>query len=325
MALLLGLCLSCSAVDAAREADTRAALPAVAGATRAGAISATSPSGLRSAAGDVGVSVLTVLPEHPTPGTPLRISIDALPTARVSGRFLERELVFLSRPAGEGRIAFAGIDLDVAPGVYVLSVEVAEADGRSSAHALDLTVEPKQYPTERLEVESKYVQPPPAVQERISRESALLSALWAVSSAERLFDGRVVRPLAGVQGRNFGRRRVFNGQPRSPHSGADLSAVSGTPVEASAAGTVVVAQNLYFSGNLVVLDHGGGVYTLYAHLSSIGVEVGEQVPAGEIVGKVGATGRVTGPHLHWGARIGAARVEPQALLDLLTFEKAGRR
>ncbi len=127
----------------------------------------------------------------------------------------------------------------------------------------------------------------------------------------------MVRPLAGVKGRNFGRRRIFNDKPRSPHSGTDLSAPEGTPVEAAAAGRVALAEDLYFSGNLVVLDHGGGVYTLYAHLSRIDVEVGQPVKAGEIVGLVGATGRVTGAHLHWGARIGEARVDPASLLDLL--------
>lgn len=275
------------------------------------------------AAGGAGESELparvTIEPDRLAPGTPLRIAVDAPPDAEVTGTFLGDGLVFMTRPGGNGWLAFAGIDLDTKPGSYILSVEVSETDGGGVAHAVDVTVETKAYPTEHLSVSPQYVQPPEEVQRRIEREADRLRSIWAAPSQTRLFDGGVVRPLTGVEGRNFGSRRIFNDQPRSPHSGTDLSAPAGTPVEAAATGTVALAEDLYFSGNLVVLDHGGGVYTLYAHLSRIDVEQGKTVHAGEIVGKVGATGRVTGPHLHWGARIGRARVEPNALLELLSF------
>ncbi len=116
-------------------------------------------------------------------------------------------------------------------------------------------------------------------------------------------------PLKGVTtGGNFGRRRVLNGEARSPHAGVDFPAATGTPVYAAQSGRVVLAENLYYSGNTVVIDHGYGIYTLYAHLSEIAVKAGDPVEASAEIGKVGATGRVTGPHLHWGLTIDHARV-----------------
>ena len=126
---------------------------------------------------------------------------------------------------------------------------------------------------------------------------------------------RFVRPVPGQPTSVFGTRRVFNGQARDPHPGLDLRAASGTDVVASGPGRVVLAQDLYYSGNTVIVDHGGGLFTLYAHLSSIGVENGANVEAGQSLGASGATGRVTGPHLHWGAKIGAIPFNPTALLD----------
>jgi murein DD-endopeptidase MepM/ murein hydrolase activator NlpD len=105
-------------------------------------------------------------------------------------------------------------------------------------------------------------------------------------------------PIAGESGTNFGHRRVFNGQPRAPHAGADLKATTGTPIHSTNRGRVVLAKNLFFTGNTVILDHGLGIYSLYAHLSRIDVAVGTIVTNGQLIGLAGATGRVTGPHLH---------------------------
>ena len=264
---------------------------------------------------------IKVAPERPAPGTALRITISGVGAdARLRGTALETDLVFL-RGAGGTWAAFAGVDLDTPPGVYTYRVSGEWDGGATLEHAGEITVVAKDYPTEQLKVAAKYVEPPPAVAERIARESADLKQIWARATPERMYDGATLRPLAGVPGRNFGRRRVFNGKPRSPHSGSDLAAPVGTPVSAAARGRVVLARELYFSGNLVVLDHGGGVYTLYAHLSRMDVSEGTIVAAGEIIGQVGATGRVTGPHLHWGARIGEARVDPGRLLELLAGDR----
>jgi murein DD-endopeptidase MepM/ murein hydrolase activator NlpD len=261
-----------------------------------------------------------VEPRELTPGEPLRVTVrDSGPGASLSGSFLDQSLQFLSTDSGTTLVAFTGADLTIEPGVYPLRIELKRTGEAALTKTLQIHVAAKEFPTERLKVAPEFVEPPPQVHERIARESAMLKKVWKRATPLRLFDGAVRRPLPDVAGRNFGRRRVFNGKPRSPHSGMDLSAPLGTRVEAAARGRVVVAQELYFSGNLVVLDHGGGIYTLYAHLSEIDVEFGDEVAAGVPVGRVGATGRVTGPHLHWGARIGKARVDPSSLLELMTF------
>jgi murein DD-endopeptidase MepM/ murein hydrolase activator NlpD len=134
---------------------------------------------------------------------------------------------------------------------------------------------------------------------------------------ERLWQRGFETPLPGYEASgSFGKRRIFNEKPRSPHSGEDISAPAGTPVRAPARGRVVLAKALFFLGNTVVLDHGFGLFSFYGHLSSIGVEPGTIVEGGEVLGKVGATGRVTGAHLHWGVRLGDARVNPMDLLTL---------
>jgi len=119
-----------------------------------------------------------------------------------------------------------------------------------------------------------------------------------------------------------GVRRVFNGQPRQPHAGADLLSPAGTPILAPSDGRVVLARDLYFTGNTVVIDHGLGLFSLFAHLSTIGVHAGDTVPGGATIGLVGATGRVTGPHLHWAMRLNGARVDPLSVLALLPRDKA---
>ncbi len=263
---------------------------------------------------------VAIAPQSVTPGEPLRISVTGVPAdALVEGRFLDRDLHFLFAPGGKGRIAFTGVDLDIKPGIHRINVQTRGPEGRAVRRTIDLQVTPKEYPTERLKVSPKYVEPPPEVARRIARETSELKTLWRTATPDILFDGRVKRPLNGVLGRNFGRRRVFNDQPRSPHSGTDLSAATGTPVQASATGVVALAGEHYFSGNLVVLDHGGGIYTMYAHLSRIDVAPGDLVQVGSTLGAVGATGRVTGAHLHWGARVGGARVNPSSLLKLLLY------
>ena len=124
-------------------------------------------------------------------------------------------------------------------------------------------------------------------------------------------------PIPGeTSGTNFGHRRIFNGEPRAPHAGADLRAKTGTPIHATNRGRVVLAKSLFFTGNTVILDHGMGIYSLYAHLSRLDVKVGDIINNGQQVGLSGATGRVTGPHLHWGMMVQGARVDPFTLVNL---------
>jgi murein DD-endopeptidase MepM/ murein hydrolase activator NlpD len=126
-----------------------------------------------------------------------------------------------------------------------------------------------------------------------------------------------VRPVPHEANSAFGTRSIFNGKPRNAHGGADFLSPGGTPIRAPNAGRIAVARDLYFSGNTVIIDHGLGLFSMLAHMSAIDVREGDVVKAGQVLGRVGATGRVTGPHLHWAVRAGGARVDPLSLLALL--------
>ncbi len=171
------------------------------------------------------------------------------------------------------------------------------------------------YPEQRLEVDDSKVHLAPEDAERAARESRQVAALWAAAERPAHFTLPLAPPLHQLPaGGRFGARRVFNGEPRSPHSGADYPARTGTPVFAAADGEVVLAAEHFFSGWSVFVDHGGGLVTMYFHLSRMDVQEGDRVRRGQKLGEVGATGRVTGPHLHFGARWHGARVDPSVLL-----------
>lgn len=212
--------------------------------------------------------------------------------------------------------AIVGIDLDVAPGTHPVQITARSGAGDVSTSHL-LTVKAKTFRTRNLTVDPAYVEPPPETLARIRREAALQRRLWDNPTPERLWSGAFIAPVAEQANSAFGSRSVFNGVPRSPHSGADFPSPTGTPIKAPNSGKVVLAQELYFSGNEVVIDHGQGLLSVFAHLSSFAVTVGSSVSTGETVGHVGATGRVTGPHLHWTVRASGARVDPLSLLEVL--------
>jgi len=218
--------------------------------------------------------------------------------------------------------ALVGVDLDVKPGTYHVAVEAAA--GASHPHATyDLVIVPKLFRTRRLAVNEAFVTPPPSEQARIDREAKLLAGVWQSPAPERLWTGPFVRPVPQEANSAFGTRSVFNGKPRNAHGGADFLSPAGTPIHAPNAGRIVVARNLYFSGNTVIIDHGLGLFSMLAHLSAIDVHEGDRVIAGDVVGRVGATGRVTGPHLHWAVRASDARIDPLSLLALLGRPPAG--
>jgi len=216
-----------------------------------------------------------------------------------------------------GWFTVIGVDLDMAPGEHVAKLSFAYADGRERERAETVNVQSKEFPTTRLTVEPKYVELSPENQARATREREEIDAIYATLTPTAYWRESYRVPIPGTTGgRNFGNRRVFNDQPRAPHSGADLKATTGTEIHAANRGRVVLAKDLFYSGNAVFIDHGLGVFTVYLHLSEILVEPGSIVEPGQIVGLAGATGRVTGPHLHWGARIIDARVDPFSLLKL---------
>lgn len=221
-------------------------------------------------------------------------------------------------PVGE-RVhhALLGVDLERAPGQYDLAVSGQLPGGAPLECKAVVSVTAGHFAIESLKVADQFVNPNPEERARADKESARMHEIYAHPTSERLWAGRFRTPLDGVStGRNFGRRRVLNGEKRAPHTGLDMPAKTGTPIHAAQRGRVVLAENLYFAGNAVILDHGLGVYTFYCHMSAIKVAVGDMANAGTVIGLVGATGRVTGPHLHWGLTINGARVNPLQIVSL---------
>ena len=209
-----------------------------------------------------------------------------------------------------------GIDLDVKPGTYTVTIRSgASTSPHRATHRLD--VKAKSFPTRTLKVDEAFVNPPASAQKRIADEALEIARCWQEAVPAKLWAAGFVRPVPQPANSAFGTRSIFNGQPRSAHSGADFPSPAGTPVASPGGGSVVLAKDLYFSGKTVIVDHGAGVFSMLAHLSAIDVKPGAAVAAGDIVGRVGATGRVTGPHLHWTVRVNGARVDPLALLELL--------
>jgi len=207
--------------------------------------------------------------------------------------------------------ALVGLDLATVPGIYPLGVYAPEQP--APLRTLDLRVRAKTFATRQLRVAPSFVEPDAADLERIAREATALEALFE-RVTPRIWNPPFAAPVAVRPTSNFGARSIFNGQPRAPHTGVDFSSAVGAPVVAPGAGRIVLADDLFFTGNTVVIDHGSGLFSLLAHLSIVTVRQDDVVERGGLVGRVGATGRVTGPHLHWSVRLHGVRVDPLSLL-----------
>lgn len=218
---------------------------------------------------------------------------------------------YFEKPVWRGLI---GIDLQVQAGLYSVQIRAEDSAGAPIFVEHPLSVLNKDFPTRRLTVDEKFVNPPPEVLARISRESKKVEEIFATVTVRRLWKGPFGKPVPGMPSSSFGKRSILNNQPRSPHSGADFDVETGTPVKAPNSGRVVLAADLYFSGNTVIVDHGQGLYSYFGHLSKFIVKEGMEVRHGALLGYVGATGRVTGPHLHWAIRLVGTRVDPISLL-----------
>ena len=236
-----------------------------------------------------------------------------LPRVRVGGR----ELVSGPTTADAPRILWIGVDLEDAPGPREIVAEAITVAGRPATARARLLVLGGGYPVQRLTVSRSFTELDAATLERVAREKATLERLWETATATRLWRGPFRLPLDGSpRAAGFGLKRIINDEPRAPHTGADFSAPAGAPVLAANAGTVVLAEEHFFAGNSLILDHGEGLFTMYFHLQESVVRPGQRVRAGEMLGRVGSTGRATGPHLHWGARLFGARINPEELLRL---------
>lgn len=258
---------------------------------------------------------LSVAPPQVTQSGVAEIRARGKDLAAVQGFFGGREILFFPDPEG-GYSALAGIDLEEKPGFKEIRVRGQDKAGTKWEGQVTFYVKAKPFPQEKISVPASFDQIDEATRKEIEREQQQMARLWATLSPSRLWEGRFLAPVSGTITSPFGLRRIVNGLPRAPHGGVDLRAALGTEVLASNSGRVVLRDEFFFNGKSLVLDHGGGLYTMYFHLQDFAVEVGSEVRKGDPIGLSGMTGRVTGPHLHWGARLNGARIDPFALLEI---------
>lgn len=248
-------------------------------------------------------------PEHsPWPGGVgvIRIAGDTRPEVMVNNK---PALVLQSN--GEWT-AIIGIPLDHDSGSPLMAT-VTRPGAEPEQVAIDLRV--ADYRVQRLTVDRKYVEPDKSALDRIFTERKIIDKALTNWRADDLDDVMLRSPVPGTRSSSFGSRRIFNDQPRSPHKGMDISATSGTPILAPLDGVVSATGNFYFNGNTVIMDHGQGYISLFCHLSEIDVESGQRIAVGELLGKVGATGRVTGAHLHFATYLNGTAVDPALFIE----------
>ena len=237
----------------------------------------------------------------------------------VKGTFLDRTIPFFREiRTGEpaGYLGLVGIDMQDTPGTYELAVTIKNGEQPAKHRSYHVLVTKEKFAVEHLKLPKDKVDLDDKTLARWKREQEQVRQALADNSALRLWHSSFVEPVNGKRTGIFGSVRIMNGQPRNPHNGEDIGAPLGTDVAATNDGVVRLTVDHVFSGRGIFVDHGLGFYSMYFHLSEILVKDGDLVRAGQTIGKVGATGRATGPHLHWGVKLNGARVNPYALLDL---------
>ena len=258
----------------------------------------------------VNVSAQTTLKRLP-PSLLVPGGVAVVPTAtQAAAAYYEGERVMLAEYEG-AQYAIIGLALSAKPGMHTFTLETSDG----TQETLGFSVAAKTYTEQRLTIKNqRQVNPNTEDMVRIRAESAEMNAAFS-SWDETLTPTLTLSvPVDGVRSSSFGHRRFFNDQPRAPHSGMDIAAPEGTPIYAPAEGVVRSTGNYFFNGNTIILDHGHGLISLYCHMNTIDVKVGTQVSAGELIGRVGQTGRVTGPHLHWSVNLNNTRVDPAFFL-----------
>jgi len=242
------------------------------------------------------------------------------PLKSLTGTWLGHEITFNFDPAAKTWFAIAGVPLETPPGIYSLQLSGAPSAASAESGAIAFTrrfaVEPARYPKVELTVPRQFTEPNPEQLAQIAADNQIKHEYMNRVTPERQWSGNFRRPAHAAISDVFGTRRVFNGETQSQHLGLDFRVPAGTPVAAMNGGTVLLARPFYFEGNCVVLDHGQGLLTVYMHLSEFKVKEGDRVKRGQILGLSGATGRVTGPHLHVAVRWQGTYLDPASLLRL---------
>ena len=220
-------------------------------------------------------------------------------------------------PGREGYVSYALLGShvrDVKSGSHSLWFDFSQ-DGKQFRVKCDIQLNARKYPEEHLKVAASMVTPPKSEAARISREAKLAAAARKTMTEKRYWTTPPDRPVPGIVTSRYGFRRIYNGVPRSPHAGVDFRAPTGTPIKAPFAGKVILTGDHYYAGKSIYIDSGNGVINLFFHLSEISVKEGDQVKKGQVVGKSGSSGRVTGPHLHYGLSLAGQYIDPEPLFD----------
>jgi murein DD-endopeptidase MepM/ murein hydrolase activator NlpD len=260
--------------------------------------------------------IVTLTPAVVVAGSPELIRVEGSCAAGIDGEWMGRKLEFFRGRDRRVWFALAGVDVEgsVGPSSLRIGVRLARGGERDLTRAVE--VHPAYYRTSSLTVEPKFVEPSPDELKQIEAERQLKETIFGASAPEPLWSASFRSPVAAPATDSFGTRRTFNGKLASIHKGMDFRAKPGTPVRSGNSGVVVLARPLYYEGNCVIIDHGLGLFTLSMHLSRIDVREGQPVAKGDLLGLSGATGRVTGPHLHWAVRWQGAYLDPAKLLRL---------
>jgi murein DD-endopeptidase MepM/ murein hydrolase activator NlpD len=264
-----------------------------------------------------GIRKVSWSPQQLRVGSPCMFTVElSQPATAVKGTWFGHEIVFKPGTSKKIWYALAGVDVEGTPGKQELALEVGIDADVSLKTTRSVDILPSAYKTSTLTVPNKFVQPDEATLARVAVEKKIKDEAYAKQIATTEWQGKFLPPVHTAITETFGTRRVFNGTTASIHRGLDFHAPVGTPVSASNSGEVILAQPMFYEGGLVVINHGQQFMTQYMHLSKILVTVGQHVRKGQKIGLSGASGRVTGPHLHMAVRWQGAYLDPQVLLQL---------
>jgi len=259
----------------------------------------------------------SIHPVNPVQGEAALVTVrPCLPVVSLTGIVDDQKLIFYPNGDNSTFNAILGVDLDTLPGMKTITLTAATKAHTPVTESITFTVCKKEFQIQRLTLPKGQVSLSKKSLARHYGEKKRVTSVICGTINEKLWDGGFALPCSAPVSTPFGVRRIMNNEPRNPHSGVDLKADAGTPVLSSNAGRVVLTGDFFFSGNSVFVDHGAGVVTMYFHLSSIDVTEGQRVHKGQCLGRVGSTGRSTGAHLHWGARINNQRIDPFSLIAL---------
>jgi murein DD-endopeptidase MepM/ murein hydrolase activator NlpD len=251
-------------------------------------------------------------------GEVTEVRVAGAKVSAVEGQFGKEKIAFFPT-GGSSFSGILGADVDAKPSAVKMRLLARTHSGAEVRAEVPVKIKPKSFRQESFNVPPGFDRMTPENLEEIRREQAAFAHVFATPAPERFWDAPFLRPVPHeASASSFGSRRIINGKPRAPHSGTDLSSPAGTEVAATNHGRVALAGDFFFAGGSVVLDHGGGLFTMYFHLSELRAGEGTMVRRGDVLGLSGATGRVTGAHLHWGARLANARIDPLELLKKIS-------